>query len=191
MACIFPWVEEEQSAYSVRVQKDGRKALDYALKHFLDTLVTLRTVLLQDAAVLYAKHPECAVWKFKPFNTTAFAEFARTSTVVLYNAELDAKRKLQSLPETVAGSMRGIVESIDIQQSQARKDQDARFDFIEGLLIGQISSKSRGRGGLSSISSGLARMFFNLLLLHVSLHSACSCRASKINSPYAFESYNG
>jgi len=160
LAFIFPWVEEAQCAYILRVEKHGLKAIDYALRHFLDTLIILRTILLQDAAVLYSKHPECSIWNFKPFNTPAFSEFARTSVAILETAELEAKRRLESLPETVATSMRGVLEASEIQQNQARKDYNTRFDFIESLLTNHISSKSRGRGGMRSISTSAHHAFF-------------------------------
>lgn len=159
LACIFPWVEEEQHAYMLRVEKHGLKAIDYALRHFLDTLIILHMILLQDAAVLYSKHPECSIWNFKPFNTPAFSEFACTSVAVLEMAELEVKRRLECLPETVATLMRGIVEAMEIQQNQACKDHDTRFDFIENLLTNHISSKSRGRGGMRSISTSVHHAF--------------------------------
>ena len=134
LACIFPWVEEEQHAYILRVEKHGLKAIDYALRHFLNTLIILHTILLQDAAVLYSKHPECSIWNFKPFNTPAFSEFARTSVAILEAAELEAKQRPECLPETVATSMRGIVEAMEIQQNQARKDHDARFGLLKASL---------------------------------------------------------
>ena len=111
---IFPWVEEEQKAYEERCVEHGRKATNYALKHFLDVLVWFRSVILQDSAVLFSQYPNCALWNYAPFNTPEFKTFAQSSTDLLQRAEEEARLKLEQLPETVAASMRGVVEAMEV-----------------------------------------------------------------------------
>ncbi|PPR01349.1 hypothetical protein CVT26_015407 [Gymnopilus dilepis] len=112
LALLFPWVECELTAYHDRVLEHGNKAVDLALKNFLELLVKLPTVILQDAAVLYTKSPSAPLW---PFNSPEFRTFSASSVSILEQAEAEAKRKLQCLPKTVAASMRRILESIEFQ----------------------------------------------------------------------------
>lgn len=131
---LFPWAEDELSAYSQRLKDHGPKATDYALKNFLTLLIELRTIILQDGAVLFVKHPDFSLWKFPPFNTPMFAEFAFTSTAVLAEVEIRARQNLESLPQTIASTMKGILSTISIQLIQDRSAIDQRFDSVEGTI---------------------------------------------------------
>ena len=58
MRSIFPWVEAARADYQERLAKYQRAGTDNTLVYFLDMLVYFRRVLLQDAAVLAAKHED-------------------------------------------------------------------------------------------------------------------------------------
>ncbi|KAF8257779.1 hypothetical protein EI94DRAFT_1418266, partial [Lactarius quietus] len=75
LAAVFPWVEQEQDNLTQR-QASGSQADDIALKQLLRLLVWLRCVLLQDCAVLYAKYPSCPMFRYSPFDSPAFCQFA-------------------------------------------------------------------------------------------------------------------
>src|SRR6266446_4247241 len=140
---VFPWVEEEQKAYEKRLVEHGRKATDYALKHFLEVLVWFRGIILQDSAVLFSRYPKCALWTYAPFNTPEFKAFTQSSTTILQQAEEEARRKLEQLPETVAASMRGVVEAMEVRQNKDRCNINMKLDYVQSLLLSQVGSKSR------------------------------------------------
>ena len=142
---IFPWVEEEQKAYEKRRVEHGRKATDYALKHFLEVLVWFRSVILQDAAVLFSRYPKCALWAYAPFNTPEFKAFAQSSIAILQHAEEEARLKLEQLPETVAASMCGVIEAMEVWQNQNQCDINMKLEYVQSLLLGQVGSKSRAK----------------------------------------------
>lgn len=131
---IFPWAETELAAYDERLRVHGHKATDYALKNFLTLLIELRLVLLQDGAVLFVKHPELSLWRYPPFNCPEFSEFAYTSTAVLAEAELRAQQNLESLPQTIAATMKGILATISVQLNQDRSALDERFNSMESIF---------------------------------------------------------
>jgi hypothetical protein len=152
---IFPWVELEQMALAQRRTDRGRRGDDLTLSQFLDLLSRLRRIILQDAAILSAKYPTCPLFKkYDPFNTPRFAAFSTTSTAIIQHAEEEARHRLSEMPEVIAGSLRGIVTTNNLQNEQARDDMrrrneqlETRFDTLESLvkaaLLGSNASKRR------------------------------------------------
>jgi hypothetical protein len=49
------------------------------LCRFLDTLTWLRMVILQDAAVLYIKYPDCHIFKLPLFDCLEFQQYAKAA----------------------------------------------------------------------------------------------------------------
>ena len=147
-------------SYDERVEAhSGNKAVDYMLRHFLELLKLLRKVILQDAAVLYSKYPNFPIWDFAPFNSTIFRNFAAESDSLLIQAEADCKRQLESLPQTVATSMNGILEKIIMerrcereQKNKNHEEMKARLDYMEAMILDRKKSK-RPRFMNSSTSS--------------------------------------
>jgi Centromere DNA-binding protein complex CBF3 subunit, domain 2 len=78
LAQVFPWVEAELAALTAR-QLDYRYAQDVALRNFLEVLIWFRTVLLQDAAILYTMFPHANIFSYPPFCSPVFRDFATTS----------------------------------------------------------------------------------------------------------------
>ncbi len=153
---IFPWVESELAAYSARLETVGAAATDYSLKNFLNLLLELRVILLQDAAVLQSKYPDLHLWKYAPFNSHLFHNFSQASNSILENAEAEARHQLESLPETVSRSMQGILETMSVQRrqeqielaAQRQRDQEQVSEslrFMEGLMVNTFSSKPKGK----------------------------------------------
>lgn len=137
---IFPWVEDELAAYERRLKDFGPKATDYALKNFLTLLAELRTVILQDGAVLFVQYPNLPLWSYPPFNAPKFSEFAHASTAVLAKIELIARQNLEALPETMAATMKGILSTISLQLDQDRSAIDQRFDRMENVIASSSNS---------------------------------------------------
>src|SRR6202021_632065 len=106
---LFPWVESEQAALAQRRDTIGPFAADMALHHFLQLLIFLRQVVMQDTAVLSLKYPECPIFRQSPFDSLAFRAFSATSAIVLETAEREGLARLSSLPQNVANSFRGLI----------------------------------------------------------------------------------
>jgi hypothetical protein len=149
---VFPWVEAEQAALHARQASDVRSS-DIALRQFLRLLLWLRRVLLQDCAVLYSKYPSCGMFRYAPFNTFAFRDFAANLSAVITRAEEDARYALQNLPDNIVTSFRGLATDIKMDQQPQRIASDARWQAIEsqmnemsstlGMIGGAKGSKKR------------------------------------------------
>ncbi|KAJ7185137.1 hypothetical protein GGX14DRAFT_409313 [Mycena pura] len=98
---IFDFAEPELEKLAER-RRENRQTEDYALKQFLEMLIWLRTVLVQDAAVLYADHSDAAFFNSPPFHSPSFRTFAQTSRAVIKKAEADAALQLKNLPQHIA-----------------------------------------------------------------------------------------
>ena len=113
---IFPWIEEKQTALKERIARLGRVAKDEALFYFLALLKHLRTVLLQDAAVLSLKYPGIPLFQFPPFNSEAFKSFSASSTQIIEIAESEARENLKNLPQQYAMSIQGFMKTALLKQ---------------------------------------------------------------------------
>jgi len=100
-----------------------------------------QSVILQDAAILLSKYPKCALWTYVPFNMPEFKAFTQSSTTILQQAEEEARLKLERLPETVATSMRGIVETMEVWQNQDQCNLNMKLDYVQSLLLSQVGLK--------------------------------------------------
>lgn len=124
---VFPWVEEEQDRLAQQ-QASSSKSADIALKQFLRLLVWLRRILLQDCAILFAKYPSCAMFRFPPFNSPTFHKFAASALSVVDQAEEEVRHALQNLPEHVAATFRGLATDIKMDQRSQRLNSEARWE---------------------------------------------------------------
>lgn len=135
------------------MEKHHRAAQDNALASFLEVLVYLRRVLLQDVAALVISHgSNLSLLKYKPFNSPAFAEFIEVSRFIIEKAESEAREQLKNLPDAIAQSFSGALESLKIEQQKerqasAQRDHDLRSDIAHAMMYrsqpGPSSSKKR------------------------------------------------
>jgi hypothetical protein len=163
LAKVFPWVEEEQAALLVRARANPL-ANDMALKQFLQLLIWLRRVLLQDAAVLFSHNPTCPIFQHPIFQTAAFHRFSATSQLALAKAEERARLAFRNLPDNLVRSLRGVLADMRMEQQQDREKHhlqlaaiDKRFNKLESLLESLAGSKSHG------LESGELTSDFSLL----------------------------
>lgn len=142
-------MEEELSAYKLRLERYGDKATDYSLKNLLMLLIEFRTILLQDGAVLHTKYPNLKIWHYPPFNTPIFSEFSATSTHIMENAAAEARHQLEHLPEAISRTMEGVLQTISMKQQQTSADMAVGMDnhniFLQGLVNTLLKTTSRGR----------------------------------------------
>lgn len=153
MSELFPWVETEQDAYEGRLNKFGKKATDHSLRHLLELMIYLRIVLLQDAAVLYQKYPDLTLWKYAPFNQQDFHTFSKESCAVLEKAELEATEHLKRLPDQLASTLRGVVQSMNIQHRLDNDHLNMQLKFMQELLSDSQSRKRSRSSSMVTMSS--------------------------------------
>jgi hypothetical protein len=146
---IFPWVEQECAALHQREAIFGHAGWDIALKGFLRLLIWLRRVLLQDAAVLFGKDPTCPIFRFAPFRSDVFREFAAGLTAELTRVDEEARLALQHLPEQYAQSMKGFVMSSRLAQEEANRKNAEQLallhEQVSWLEMASESGRSRHR----------------------------------------------
>jgi hypothetical protein len=118
------------------------RARDIALRHFLGLLKWLRTVLVQDAAVLCVLYPSAAIFDHPPFNSTVFRDFARKSSTIITKAEKDVALALEKLPEHIANTFHAAMARLAIDQQIER---EATKTFQEEMLA--LFQGSGGAGG--------------------------------------------
>ncbi|KAF7369757.1 hypothetical protein MVEN_00307500 [Mycena venus] len=133
IAQIFPWVEEELSALTTR-ESENRQAHDIALRHFLELLLWLRMVIVQDGAVLYTQNPDASIFKFPPFNSTVFRQFASNSTAVIAKAEKDVALALEKLPQNIVHTFNAAMIRLSIDQQLERVSSKAFEDEMKAQI---------------------------------------------------------
>ncbi len=156
---LFPFIEEEEEALWQHWKSLGRVADDYALAQFLILLRFFRTVLIQDAAVLYSKYPESGTFRHAPFNTALFKDFAMSSTLQIQAAEEAARHLFENLPEHLVASLRGIVTTTNLEQQREREERQLQYKEISAqnqalinLVVELYNNQPRKRGKGSSKS---------------------------------------
>ncbi|KAF4609994.1 hypothetical protein D9613_010503 [Agrocybe pediades] len=152
---LFPWIESETEAYEARLEKYGAKAVDHALRHFLALLKEMRVILLQDAAVLFQKYPDIAMWKYAPFNSVEFRDFSKQSCVILERAAVEAVENFKRLPDQVAATLRASIETIQIQRRLEHEDLSSQLMYMREMLRSNTNSRKRSRSTKSSGSGSI------------------------------------
>jgi Centromere DNA-binding protein complex CBF3 subunit, domain 2 len=142
---VFPWVEAELAALTAR-QLDYRFAQDVALRNFLEVLVWFRTVLLQDAAILYTMFPDANIFCYPPFCSPIFRDFAGTSVARIKEIEEEARLAFKNLPENLVTSLRGAVATVQLENKKADDENKARLDALQDSVL-QMSSAINQLGG--------------------------------------------
>lgn len=113
----------------------GNAAVDNTLASFLEVLLRLRRIILQDAACLSLKHPGCALFsKYAPFNTVQFATFATSAAATIEHTEQEARHQLSHLPEHIASSFQGAMTTNNIQQEQLRLEVQQQYAGVTSQL---------------------------------------------------------
>jgi hypothetical protein len=181
---VFPWVEGEQAALRAR-EKQNHYARDIALKQFLRLLLWLRRVLLQDAALLFVNNPHADMFKYAPFNTPSFRQFALGSTAAIDAAEEQARVTLLNLPQEMAHSMHSVVanNSLEMQrlhaehcsELQGMREEVTHMRGAIDILLG--SKRGRRRGTFIYSTHSLPKAHLILLQVYFScLHCLCHLR---------------
>lgn len=135
VSAIFPWVDDEWTALRAR-REVKNEAKDFSLEHFLELLIYLCKVLVQDLAILLHRAPACRLFAYAPFDSPAFRTFAESVPMQLARAEEDSRLAFQNLPEHMAQTMRGVVENVSLAQQQQMGMIESRFAALEEVMAG-------------------------------------------------------
>ena len=72
------------------------------------------------------------MFRYPPFNTPTFCNFAATSPSVVDHAEEEVWHALKNLPEHVATTFHGLPMDIKIDQHSQDADSEAWWDAVDG-----------------------------------------------------------
>ncbi|GLB45440.1 hypothetical protein LshimejAT787_2201030 [Lyophyllum shimeji] len=134
LSAIFPWIE---NAEATRVEREEAsvKNRDIALRQFLLLLTWLRTVLLQDAAILFVNNPHASIFKYAPFNSSAFHTFASTSTATIAAAEENTRLALHNLPRQMVQTLEGVLTGHALQMQLLQDAHRAELLIMRNEVI--------------------------------------------------------
>ncbi|KAJ4475105.1 hypothetical protein C8R41DRAFT_923707 [Lentinula lateritia] len=136
LASLFPWVEEEQQALAERRQLCGKRAEDYSLDQFLSLLLYLRVVLLQNAALIYVEHPDSHIFKYTPFDSMIFRDWAQTAKTTVEVAETEAREAFKNIPTNLVSSLRGVLVT-------ERIESERRHELLRQELLSVVCTTSK------------------------------------------------
>lgn len=176
---MFPWVEQEQAALLLRTQKNPLSN-DMALKQFLQLLIWLRTVLLQDAAVLFTQDSTLPIFRYSIFWSATFHTFAAASQLTLANAEEKARLAFEHLPDHLIRSLRGILADSKMEQQQDREEHrrqlsavDEHFSRVETLLKTLVGAQGCGQRGKAGETLSICGLLVLYLVYSTQPHHLC------------------
>jgi len=138
------------------------KAIDIALKSFLDFLQCLRRVLLQDLAVIHSESPSCHIYSYHPFTTPLFQQFAAEALSHIAAAEPKTQQILWDIPERYSGVIAAMVRSNEASLEEMRNCLLQRMHQLKEQLI-----YARGEAGLTCGCLGKCQKISELLNLFI------------------------
>jgi hypothetical protein len=108
-------------------------------------------VLFQDCAIIYAKHPECSLFRFAPFTYPSFQEFSAKAVANLAAAEEKARLAFYNLPDHMARSLQGYATNLRFDQQQNHEEILRQMEDLRAhnarLELMLLSSKPHGKTG--------------------------------------------
>ncbi|PPR01886.1 hypothetical protein CVT24_001355 [Panaeolus cyanescens] len=173
MAQIFPWIEQEEQALSLRMspgQLGPDIGCDGTLLEFLSLMKYLRRVLLQDAAVLYQQHSNAPVFRYSPFSSEEFQQFSSSATNSIQQSENLFQKKIDAaeLPDRLTNTFKEmftastakqieIHQSVEALNSQLTSDVSMQRNALHSsLMVHATSSDSTlKRKALQDIAQSL------------------------------------
>ena len=105
--------------------------MDIALRNFLELLLYLRTVLIQDMSLLFAITPSCPVFNIHPFNDTSFRAFANSAPANITHAEEEARMAMADVPVQLATGIQNALSGISVTHSEGVRGMDVKYANLE------------------------------------------------------------
>jgi centromere DNA-binding complex CBF3 subunit-like protein/transcriptional activator of glycolytic enzymes GCR1 len=143
---LWPWIEEWEARFEARARRlrwaeGGLDEDDLAADGFLKLLRRLRTVLLQDLAVLQPRYPSLPFFKHAPFYGPAWDAFA----AAVQSSTADAVDPPSLLIQRALPELSGVLESTRsalLQNNQRLANQlQAQIQGVQGSLNALLQGK--------------------------------------------------
>ncbi|KAK6974833.1 hypothetical protein R3P38DRAFT_3479541 [Favolaschia claudopus] len=145
---VFPWVQDELIALEAR-EKENPFARDIALRQFFKLLVWFRTVILQDAALLYKQYPDAPLFKYAPFSTVLFQQFSAASVQRIKEVESTGNLALKNLPQNLVRGFQGALAGVSLAHRAERDETRVYIERLESqiqILTQPFMQQSLGKG---------------------------------------------
>ncbi|KAK6987922.1 hypothetical protein R3P38DRAFT_3227051 [Favolaschia claudopus] len=158
---IFPWIEDELAALISR-EHSNRLAKDIALRQFLSAMLWFRRILVQDLAVIFTQNPHALIFKYAPFNSPSFRDFAASSTAAINAAEETARLAFQNLPQHLVASLQGALatqkrQNYHHEMASMRNELGQMKTLLE--LVAGTKRVKRAHGNLTEgLSDGFSEL---------------------------------
>ncbi|KAJ7060174.1 hypothetical protein C8F01DRAFT_1084569 [Mycena amicta] len=140
---LFPWVEEEIKQLDAREVEP--QARDIALRKFLLMLIWFRTVLAQDAALLYTSYPDSPIFSWTPFNSAEFRKFAAGVTDTIARVEQEVALSLKNLPTHIAQTFTAAMARVGMEQQARHNELTMRLEELQNAPVGDDGRSQKRR----------------------------------------------
>ncbi|KAK6984724.1 hypothetical protein R3P38DRAFT_3451992 [Favolaschia claudopus] len=164
---IFPWIEDELAALISR-EHSNRLAKDIALRQFLSTMLWFRRILVQDLAVIFTQNPHALIFKYAPFNSPSFRNFAASSTAAIDAAEETARLAFQNLPQHLVASLQGALATQNLAFERERQNYHNEMALMRNepgqmkTLLELVTGTKRVKRAHGNLTEGLSDGFSEL-----------------------------
>ncbi|KAK7000831.1 hypothetical protein R3P38DRAFT_3218014 [Favolaschia claudopus] len=141
---------------------------DIALRQFLSTLLWFRRVLAQDLAIIFTQNPHAPIFKFAPFNSPSFREFAGTSAALIDAAEEAARLAFQNLPQHLVASLQGALATHNLAFERERQNYRTEMASMQDklgemkTLLDLVAGTKRVKRAHTNLTEGLSDGFSEL-----------------------------
>ncbi|KAK7027698.1 hypothetical protein R3P38DRAFT_3190769 [Favolaschia claudopus] len=167
---IFPWIEDELAALISR-EHSNRLAKDIALRQFLSTMLWFRRILVQDLAVIFTQNPHALIFKYAPFNSPSFRNFAASSTAAIDAAEETARLAFQNLPQHLVASLQGALATQNLAFERERQNYHNEMASMRNelgqmkTLLELVAGTKRVKRVHGNLTEGLSDGFSELTVI--------------------------
>lgn len=146
---IWPWIEEWEKRFEARAQRrgwaeGGLDETDLAGDGFLKLMKRLRTVLLQDLAVLQPRYPSLPFFSYSPFHGPAWDEFAlalRADAAVEEPQNLLLQRALPEINSVLVSTCEAILHNSNRLANKLEQDFEHKLDKLKSSLAVLINNQ--------------------------------------------------
>ncbi|KAE8237953.1 hypothetical protein A4X06_0g9048, partial [Tilletia controversa] len=139
---LFPWADTWRPSLAGRAPAHEDKTAGL----FLDLIVHLRTVLLQDAAFLQPLYPTLAVWSSVPFSSAEFASWSASLRQKTASTPDPFELSLHTITPTISNALASMRVDITALGGEVRREaQETRAALGEMMgKLGQLMSQHSG-----------------------------------------------
>jgi Transcriptional activator of glycolytic enzymes/Centromere DNA-binding protein complex CBF3 subunit, domain 2 len=150
-----PTYETAPPLESLSPLEEDRK--DLAAQGFLQLLVELRTILLQDSVIFRKRFPSHPLWNDPLFVQEDYLTFAQEVEVSLINIEEPDEIRLRQVVPDISNRLdmtrKDVVRSVEEHGSRNYRLLDSMHKRLEDLFAGRVSITIHGNSEASSLAN--------------------------------------